>query len=113
YDLAAAQARSDVGAQAGDLIVRITIDPSLQKAAAGVVRDALSGEGRRVGASQAAVVVLAPDGAVRVLIGGKDHDDSPFNRAVQARRQPGSSFKAFVWAAALEAGDKPTDFRST
>ena len=115
YDLAAAQGAGvpDAGAQSGDLIVRITIDPSLQKQVASVVRDALSGEGRRVGASQAAVVLLAPDGAIRALIGGKDHGDSPFDRAVQARRQPGSSFKPFVWATALEAGDKPTDFRST
>jgi penicillin-binding protein 1A len=112
-DLAAAQARSDAGAQANDLIVRLTIDPAMQKAAGGIVREALDGEGRRVGASQAAVVLLAPDGAIRVLIGGRDHDDSPFNRAVQARRQPGSSFKPFVWAAALDSGLKPTDFRST
>jgi penicillin-binding protein 1A len=112
-DLAAAQARSDAGDQAGDLIVKLTIDPALQREAAGIVREALDGEGRRVGASQAAVVLLAPDGAIRVLIGGRDHDESPFDRATQARRQPGSAFKPFVWAAALNAGDKPTDFRST
>ncbi len=112
-DLAAAQAKSDVGDQASDLIVKLTIDPAMQRQAAGMVREALDGEGKRVGASQAAVVLLAPDGAVRVLIGGRSHDDSPFDRAVQAKRQPGSSFKAFVWAAALEGGAKPSDFRST
>ena len=61
--------------------------------------------------SQGAMVALAPDGAIRVLVGGLDHNASAFNRATQARRQPGSSFKAFVFGAAMEAGDKPTDTR--
>lgn len=113
-DLAAAQARGQVGsAGEGGLIIRLSIDPALQSAAAGVVRDALDRQGKAVGAGEAAVVLLGPDGAIRALVGGRDHDTSPFNRAVQARRQPGSAFKPFVWAAALENGDKPSDFRST
>ncbi|MBS0298231.1 MAG: PBP1A family penicillin-binding protein [Proteobacteria bacterium] len=112
-DMAAAQARAEAGKGEGGLIIRLTIDPALQTTAAGVVRDALDKQGKAVGAGEAAVVLLGPDGAVRALVGGRDHDLSPFNRAVQARRQPGSAFKPFVWAAALEAGDKASDFRST
>jgi penicillin-binding protein 1A len=112
-DLAASEARSDVGAPTADLVVRTSIEPELQTQSGRIVREALDGEGRRVGASQAAVVLLGPEGAVRALIGGRNHDDSPFNRAVMARRQPGSAFKAFIWAAALDRGDKPEDFRST
>ena len=53
------------------------------------------------------MVVLAPDGAVQALVGGLDYQASQFNRAVQARRQPGSAFKPFVYLAALEAGYSP------
>jgi penicillin-binding protein 1A len=77
------------------------------------VREALDSEGRHVGASEAAVVLLGPEGAIRALVGGRDHDDSPFDRAVQARRQPGSAFKPFIWAAALDHGLTPNDYRST
>ena len=49
------------------------------------------------------------DGAVRALIGGRDYNESQFNRAVQAQRQPGSAFKLFVYLAALEAGHSPKD----
>ena len=112
-DLASAQARSVAGSTAPDLIVATSIDPGLQAGAAEIVRDALDRQPAGGGAGQAAVVLLGPDGAVRALIGGHDHDSSAFDRAVQARRQPGSAFKPFVWAAALEAGDKPEDFRAT
>ena len=52
---------------------------------------------------------MSPDGAIRAMVGGRDYADSQFNRAVQGKRQPGSSFKAFLYLAALEAGWKPTD----
>ncbi len=102
-DMAAAEARRLGGGEA-DLVVRLSVDPALQSAAAGALRSAIDTDGRRLGASQGAVVVLAPDGAIRALVGGRDRSLGPFNRAIQARRQPGSAFKPFVWAAALEAG---------
>ena len=57
----------------------------------------------------AALVALAPDGAVRAMVGGRDYIDSPFNRATQARRQPGSAFKPLVFLTALEQGIRPDD----
>ena len=110
-DMAAAQAVQIVGGKAPDLVVRLSIDPGLQDVAQHTVRDAIGGEGRRVGASQAALVLLAPDGAIRALVGGVDHQLSAFNRATQAQRQPGSSFKPFVYAAAMESGVQPGDIR--
>jgi penicillin-binding protein 1A len=59
--------------------------------------------------SQAALVALAPDGAVRAMIGGRDYGESQYNRAVRALRQPGSAFKLFVFLAALESGMRPDD----
>jgi 1A family penicillin-binding protein len=60
---------------------------------------------------QTALIALDPQtGAVRALVGGRDFDQSPFNRATQARRQPGSAFKPFVYAASLEAGYRPDDY---
>jgi penicillin-binding protein 1A len=53
------------------------------------------------------MVVMRPDGRVLAMVGGTDHDQSQFNRAVQAQRQPGSSFKLFVYLAALRAGLTP------
>lgn len=102
-DMAAAEARKHAGGEA-DVVVRLTIDPALQSAAAGALRETLDGEGRRLNASQGAVVILAPDGAVRALVGGRDRRVNQYNNATMARRQPGSAFKPFVWAAALEAG---------
>ncbi len=110
-DLAASRARDLAQNRAPDLVVRLTVDPRLQSVAAQVVRDGVA-EGRPLGATEAALVALAPDGAIRALVGGRDHRVSAFDRATQALRQPGSAFKPFVYAAALEAGVKPSDVRT-
>jgi penicillin-binding protein 1A len=110
-DLAAAQAQPLVGQSAPDLILKLTVDPMLQTTAADIVRRVMETQGRQADAQQAALVLLTPDGAVRALVGGVDHRYSPFDRASQARRQPGSSFKPFIYAAGLEKGMKPTDTR--
>jgi penicillin-binding protein 1A len=114
-DLAQAQALERVGgagqAAAPDLVVRLTVDPELQGIAAKSVREVIAAYRRPYRVEQGALVALAPDGAVRAMVGGVDHRDSPFNRAVLARRQPGSAFKPFVYAAALEDDVRPTDIR--
>jgi len=97
------------GPGAADITVVTTLDLAMQKAAEAAVEWALSGEGAGRQASQAALVALAPDGAVRAMVGGRDYRLSQFNRATQARRQPGSAFKPFVYLAALEAGMKSGD----
>jgi penicillin-binding protein 1A len=110
-DLAAAQAVQLAGAQAPDLVVRLSVDPVLQTTAQGLVRQTIAAEGRRGGFHQGALVLMAPDGAIRAMVGGADHHLSAFNRATQAQRQPGSSFKPIIYAAALESGIRPTDTR--
>ncbi len=110
-DMAAAEAVRIAGGQAPDLVVKLSIDPTLQATAQGIVRQTVASEGRRGGFHQSSMVLLAPDGAIRALVGGTNHHTSAFNRAVQAQRQPGSSFKPFIYAAALENGAKPTDTR--
>src|SRR4029077_16224426 len=70
----------------------------------------LDGPGAAAGISQGAVVALdAATGAVRAMVGGRDYRQSSFNRAVLARRQPGSAFKPFTWLAALQKGVRPDD----
>jgi penicillin-binding protein 1A len=110
-DLAASRARDLAQDRAPDLVVTLTVDPRLQAVASQVVREGVA-EGRALGADQAALVALAPDGGVAALVGGRDHRASPFDRATQAMRQPGSAFKPFVYAAALEAGVRPSDVRT-
>jgi penicillin-binding protein 1A len=110
-DMAATQAVQIAGGQAPDLIVRLSIDPTLQTTAQGLVRQTIATDGKRGGFHQGSLVLLAPDGAIRALVGGADHHLSAFNRASQAQRQPGSSFKPFIYAAAVEGGLKATDTR--
>ena len=96
-----------VGRAGDDLIIETTLDGTLQRRAQATVARVLDREGRPVNAGQAAAVVLGLDGGIRALIGGRLHAESQFNRATKARRQPGSTFKPFVYLAALEAGLMP------
>lgn len=84
-----------------------TLDPNMQKLADQVI-NANAPDG-----AQGALVAIDRDGAVRALIGGKDYVNSIYDRATEAQRQPGSSFKLFVYLAALEAGHKPDDMVQT
>jgi penicillin-binding protein 1A len=92
----------------GDVIVKTTLDRNLQRLAERAVRDAVAGsKGLNIG--QAALVAMRPDGRVVAMVGGTDYATTPFNRATQAMRQPGSSFKLFVYLAALDEGMRPGD----
>jgi len=101
-----AQARRRAGTVKQDLVVETTLDLPLERAAEDALRSGVS-RGAAQGVQQGAVVTLDGSGAVRALVGGTDHLAAPYNRATDARRQPGSAFKPFVWLAALEAGRTP------
>ena len=91
-----------------DALVQTSLDARLQAVAEARLGTLLDGPGAAAGVQQGAIVVLdATTGAVRAMVGGRDWRTSPFNRAVSARRQPGSAFKPFVWLAALETGLTP------
>ncbi|MCP5433204.1 MAG: PBP1A family penicillin-binding protein [Alphaproteobacteria bacterium] len=94
-----------------DLVVTTTLDPRLQKIAEEAVATRMAAEADAAGAKEAALVMLSPDGSVRAMVGGRSYADSQFNRAVQAKRQPGSAFKPFVYLTALEAGLTPQTVR--
>ncbi len=89
-------------------VVRTAIDMNVQRAAEAAVENQLRQFGRDYHATQAATVVADLDGGVRAMVGGRDYGASQFNRAVDAMRQPGSSFKPYVYATALMSGFKPT-----
>lgn len=92
----------------GDVIVKTTLDRNLQRLAERTVRDAVAGS-KGLNLTQAALVAMRPDGRVVAMVGGTDYAKTPFNRATQAERQPGSSFKLFVYLAALDEGMRPGD----
>jgi penicillin-binding protein 1A len=94
-----------------DLVVETSIDPALQAAAEQALVEELAEKGARLNVQQGAVVAMTPDGAVRALVGGKNYAESQFNRAVAAKRQPGSAFKPFVYLTALERGLTPDTIR--
>jgi penicillin-binding protein 1A len=100
-----------VGTVETDIVVTTTIDPKLQAAAEQALVDELNAKGQRFNVEQGAIVAMRPDGAVKALVGGRDYEDSQFNRATAARRQPGSAFKPFVYLAALERGLTPDSVR--
>ncbi|WOI53986.1 PBP1A family penicillin-binding protein [Parvularcula sp. LCG005] len=87
-----------------DMIVTSTLDSRLQAAAVAAVNNAMTNEALVRGAEQAALIAYDAQGGIVAMVGGRDYTESPYNRAVQARRQPGSAFKPFVFLAAMEAG---------
>ncbi|HWN07240.1 MAG TPA: PBP1A family penicillin-binding protein, partial [Steroidobacteraceae bacterium] len=85
-------------------VVRTGLDPNIQRASEQAVESNMRQFGKDYGASQAAMVIMEPTGLVRAMIGGRDYGQSQFNRAVDAQRQPGSSFKPYVYITALMQG---------
>ena len=108
-DWIADQVRDFAGTTDRDLTVRTTLDPRMQTTAEGAIAEVLARHGLKAVVSQGALVAMATDGAVRAMVGGRDYNESQFNRATQAQRQPGSAFKPFVYLAGLEAGIRPDD----
>jgi penicillin-binding protein 1A len=108
-DWIAEQLGDFAGSGSRDLTVKTTLDPGLQAEAETAVAETLSRDGPKAAVSQGALVAMSPDGAVRAMVGGADYNESQFNRATQAQRQPGSAFKPFVYLAGLEAGLRPSD----
>lgn len=88
-------------------VVRLAIDTNVQKAAEDAVENQLRQFGRDYHATQAATVVSDLDGGIRAMVGGRDYGASQFNRATDAYRQPGSSFKPYVYTTALLNGFTP------
>jgi penicillin-binding protein 1A len=102
-DWVAPAAQKAFDADYGEVRVATTLDADLQRLAVRAVSNA------PIGDAQAALVAMRPDGRVVAMVGGRSYSKSPFNRATQARRQPGSAFKLFVYLAALRAGYRPDD----
>jgi penicillin-binding protein 1A len=102
-DWVAPAAQKAFEADFGEVRVETTLDADLQRLAVRAVSNA------PIGDAQAALVAMRPDGRVVAMVGGRSYRKSAFNRATQARRQPGSAFKLFVYLAALRAGYRPED----
>jgi penicillin-binding protein 1A len=94
-----------------DIVVETSIDPTLQAAAEQSLDDVLALKGDKLNVGEGALVAMTPDGVVRALVGGRNYAESQFNRAIAARRQPGSAFKPFVYLTALEHGLTPDTVR--
>jgi penicillin-binding protein 1A len=100
-----------VGRVDEDIVVDTTIDATLQGVAEKAVIEEIAQKGEKFGVEQGALVAMTPDGAVRALVGGRSYVENQFNRAVAAKRQPGSAFKPFVYLTALEHGLTPDTIR--
>ena len=100
-----------VGQIEQSIVVETTIDPKLQSVAEAVVIDELAAKSAKFNVTQGALVAMSADGAVRAMVGGRNYAESQYNRAVTAKRQPGSAFKPFVYLTAIEAGLTPETIR--
>jgi len=94
-----------------DLVVSTTISSEKQAAAEKALTDELDKSGKRFNVTQGALVSLDANGQIKALVGGRNYQESQFNRAISAKRQPGSSFKPFVYLSALEKGLTPDTIR--
>jgi penicillin-binding protein 1A len=101
-----------IGDVRGDIVINTTVDLNLQKLAEQSIRRLIDESGKKLNVSQGALVSIDNSGAVRAMVGGYDYSTSQFDRASEARRQPGSAFKPFVYMAALEAGRTPDSIRN-
>ncbi len=94
-----------------NIVVETSIDPKLQSVAEAAIIDELAAKSVKFNVTQGALVAMTPDGAVRAMVGGRNYAESQYNRAVTAKRQPGSAFKPFVYLTAIEAGLTPETTR--
>ncbi|MBZ9761823.1 penicillin-binding protein [Mesorhizobium sp. CA8] len=101
-----------IGDVRGDIVINTTVDLNLQKIAEQSIRRLIDESGKKLNVTQGALVSIDDSGAVRAMVGGYDYSTSQFDRASEARRQPGSAFKPFVYMAALEAGRTPDSVRN-
>ncbi len=108
-DWVVAHLKELVGPSAEPVIVETSFDLETQALAERAVTHGLAAEGEQLRASQAALVAMTPDGAIRAMVGGKNYGGSGFDRATDAVRQPGSAFKPFVYLTALEHGHAPDE----
>ncbi|MBU2105585.1 MAG: penicillin-binding protein [Alphaproteobacteria bacterium] len=95
-----------------DIVVDTTVDLDLQELAEKSIRRLVNENRKKLNVSQGALVSIDNSGAVRAMVGGYDYANSQFDRASEARRQPGSAFKPFVFMAALEQGRTPDSIRN-
>ena len=95
---------SIIGLPKDDITVETAMDPQVQESTANVLKNAIEQNGKKFNVSQAASIVMRPDGSIIAMVGGVDYNKSEYNRVTQGLRQPGSSFKPFVYMAAIEQG---------
>ena len=100
-----------VGQVDQNIVVETSIDPKLQRLAEAAIIDELAAKSVKFNVTQGALVAMTPQGEVRAMVGGRNYADSQFNRAVTAKRQPGSAFKPFVFLTAIENGLTPDTLR--
>ncbi len=112
FDMVDERANELVGNKAKDLIVTTTLNPAFQKSGQDALEKVLAKSGKKRKVSEGAIVLIDNHtGAIKAVVGGRDYKTSKFNRAAQALRQPGSAFKVFVYAGALESGFTPGTVR--
>lgn len=110
-DAATERANELLPALPDDLVITLTLDSALQAEISESLENRMTAEAEESNAEQTAAILMNREGHILALYGGRDYTKNQFNRATQARRQPGSAFKPFVYAAALEAGISPYDVR--